>query len=464
MTEPRALVPSLSRSAGLRVAVLGFLVVVLLLPLSRVLHLVRERSSRQVVVSEEIAQLWGKRQTILGPILAVRWETKQLPAALPGTIPPVPVSQLVTLHLLPENLEWRGEVVPHVRYRGLFEVVVYQTRLRAEGRFRLPDGGLPVPPGQAELRRASLDVGISDVRGLQESATLEWRGGARSFEPGIGAGAVVCAGIHVDLDIGDGLPALGAPGQELPFSFELSLRGSEELRFLPAGKDTGVTLASPWTTPSFVGAFLPRTREIGGQGFTASWRVPHFGRGYPQSWWDEEVALDALEDTSFGVGLVLPADGYQQTERSVKYAVLFIVLTFATFYLLEVTSPVRLHPLQYLLVGCALCLFYLLLLALSEHTGFALAYLLGAGATVTLIAAYAAAILRLVRWGALIFGCLGALYGYLYVILRAEDLALLLGALGLFAILALLMYLTRELDWYELRFRREDENSPLRSS
>lgn len=452
MTEPRALAQSLSRSAGLRVAVLGFLVVVLLLPLSRVLHLVRERSSRQVAVSEEIAQLWGKRQTILGPILAVRWETRQAPMAVPGTIQTAPASRLETLHLLPETIEWRGEVVPHVRYRGLFEVVVYETRLRAEGRFRIPEGGLPAPAGQVEFRRASLDVGISDVRGLQESATLEWNGGALSFEPGIGAGAVVCSGIHVDFDTLDGLKA---PGQELPFSFELSLRGSEELRFLPAGADTGVTLASTWTTPSFIGAFLPRTREIGSQGFTASWRVPYFGRGYPQSFWGEEVEQSTLEDTTFGVGLVLPADSYQQTERSVKYAVLFVVLTFATFFLLEVTSPVRLHPLQYLLVGCALCLFYLLLLALSEHTGFALAYLLGAGATVTLIAAYAAAILRRARWGALLFGCLGALYGYLYVILRAEDLALLLGALGLFTILALLMFLTRKFDWYELRFRTE---------
>ena len=246
----------------------------------------------------------------------------------------------------------------------------------------------------------------------------------------------------------------------MPFSFELALRGSGDLRFQPAGMETRVELESPWPAPGFTGAFLPGERRIGETGFTASWKVPYYGRDYPQVWRDTDVEASALERSAFKVSLVLPANAYQQTERSVKYAALFIALTFATFFLLELLSPARLHAVQYLLVGFALCLFYVLLLALAEHLGFAPAYAVAAAATVGLIAAYCRSILGGLRWAGVMLACLTALYGYLFVVLRLEDYALLLGALGLFAVLALVMRLTRDLDWFTLQFHSREPPTP----
>lgn len=212
-------------------------------------------------------------------------------------------------------------------------------------------------------------------------------------------------------------------------------------------------LSSPWRSPGFTGAFLPAARKIGPEGFTAAWQVPYFGRSYGQLWTDGEVSEDQLTDSAFGVSLVLPADAYQQTERAVKYAVLFILLTFGTFFLLELLSPVRLHAVQYLLVGFALCVFYVLLLALGEQLGFPLAYAIAACATAGLIAAYSRSILASRRWAAVVLAALLGLYGFLFVLLRLEDYSLMLGAVGLFAALAVLMRLTRNLDWYSLTFR-----------
>jgi inner membrane protein len=206
-----------------------------------------------------------------------------------------------------------------------------------------------------------------------------------------------------------------------------------------------------------VGAPLPRQRRVGPREFTATWEVPYFGRGFAQQWRSGETAAAelrrALPGAAFGVSLARPADPYQQTERAVKYAVLFIGLTFTTVFLLELLSPVRLHAVHYLLVGFALCLFYLLLLALAEHLGLGLAYLLAAGATAGLVTLYARAVLAGWSRAAVLGAALAGLYAWLYTLLRAEDYALLLGAGGLFAVLALVMFLTRRLDWGTLRFR-----------
>ncbi|HXT20739.1 MAG TPA: cell envelope integrity protein CreD, partial [Thermoanaerobaculia bacterium] len=248
-------------------------------------------------------------------------------------------------------------------------------------------------------------------------------------------------------------------GNRIPFSLTLAVRGSEALHLLPLGDETTAELSSSWPHPSFAGAPLPRTRTADStHGFTASWSVPYFGRMYPQRWRGDQIdaaMLGAqLEDSKFGVTLLRPADPYQQTERAVKYAVLFILLTFTTVFVLELLSPVRLHPMQYLLVGAALCLFYLLLLALAEHLGMGRAYAVATAATVSLVTLYTRAVLagwaRAVAVGAVLAG----LYGWLYTVLRAEDYALLLGALGLFATLAVVMFLTRRLDWATLRFRQ----------
>lgn len=444
-----------------KLAMLALLVLVLLIPVVRVTGLIRERMGRQTEVESEIAATWGGSQAVLGPILAVphtvtvEHVTVEERDGRRGTADrSVQRTEKVERHVrhaLPEEVSWQARLEPEIRYRGLFEVVVYEARLTVTGVFERPPFGTQ-PGDRVRWDQAALVLGIPDVRGLQRRARLTWGDREVEFLPGAGPGEVVGSGIHAPLpDWGD-----AEPGERVSFSFELVLRGSGDLQFLPAGEETRVEMSSPWPSPGFGGAFLPAERHVRPEGFTASWQVPYFGRDYGQTWSDQEVTCGQLRASAFGVSLVLPADAYQQTERSVKYAVLFILLTFGTFFLLELLSPRRLHAMHYLLVGFALCVFYVLLLALGEHLGFTAAYVLAAAATAGLIAGYARTILASRGRAAVVLGALAGLYGFLYVLLRLEDYALLLGAAGLFAALALLMGVTRHLDWSSLTFRRPE--------
>lgn len=450
------LVRRITQSTPVKVATLGLIVLMLMIPVSQVTSLVRERQHRQIAVALEVQSTWSGPQTLAGPILVVPFEEVQAPApeaveiALrAGLRPPAPVRTTSTLHNLPLELIWTGSVAPETRRRGLFETVVYEARLKARGSFAAPDfGALAASTGEAKWNKAWMVVGVPNLKGLTERALVTWQGRKLELFPGTGGESALSSGLYVPLRLEQPI----ASGTQVPFELELVLRGAESLQFFPAGKETRVQIESTWPSPSFTGSYLPNQRTVGPQGFAATWQIPYLGRSVAQSWWNDAVKPGDLVADSFGVELMIPADGYQRTERSVKYAVLFILLTTLTFFLIELASPVRLHALHYLLVGSALVMFYLLLLALSEHLGFGWAYLVAAAACSGLIAAYAKGILASARWAGLIFTSLAALYTYLYGLLQAEDYSLLFGALGLFAILALVMYLTRRLNWRSLRF------------
>lgn len=460
LESPPDLLRRITQSTPVKVATLGFIVLVLLIPVAQVTSLVRERRERQREVAKEVQSTWSGPQTLAGPILVMPYEEVQPPspeaveiALRAGLQPPPTKRREWTLHSLPLELSWSGSVAPEIRRRGLFETVVYQTRLKATGRFAAPHSReVSNREGEPQWRQAWLVLGVPHLKGLTESALVTWQGRKLELFPGTGGASALSSGLHVPLRLEQPL----APGSTVPFEIELVLRGAESLRFFPGGKETRVELDSSWSSPSFSGAYLPNQRQLTAQGFSASWQVPYLGRAVAQHWVDDAVKPQDLEADSFGVELFIPADGYQRTERSVKYAVLFILLTTLTFFLIELVSPVRLHALHYLLVGSALVMFYLLLLALSEHLGFGWAYLVAAVACSGLIAAYAKSILGNARWAGLILTSLAALYTYLYGLLQAEDYSLLFGALGLFAILALVMYLTRRLNWRSLRFDPAD--------
>jgi inner membrane protein len=355
-------------------------------------------------------------------------------------------------YFLPGAVEWRGSVETHARGRSLFAVTVYDSRLTASGWFARPDpAALGVEPGDVDWAHAQAILLVSDPGGLQQRVTLRWSGREHPFVPGVMAQDAFGNTLQAPLG------AVDLGGDRLPFSLDLVLRGSESLRLLPLGDETTAQITSPWPHPSFVGAPLPAERTVD-KGFNASWSVPYFGRGFPQSWRDDQVGPERLSAqlsaSAFGVNLVQPADAYQQTERAVKYAVLFILLTFTTVFVLELLSPVRLHAMHYLLVGAALCLFYLLLLALAEHVGLGRAYAAATAGTVGLVTLYTRAVLAGWARALAVAAVLATLYGWLFTVLRAEDYALLLGALGLFATLAVVMFVTRRLDWSTLRFRQ----------
>ena len=297
-------------------------------------------------------------------------------------------------------------------------------------------------PERVLWEQSELVLEIGDIRRIQNAVRLTSGDARIDFEPGTGRRTSGTSGIHVPL-------TTTLAQSDLDFALRLELNGTERLRFAPLGMQTSVRIRGDWPDPSFQGAWLPTTRQVGPEGFDASWLIPHLGRGYPQQWRGDGNPR-RISGSQFGVDLLSPIDAYRSTQRSLKYQLLFLGLTFVTLWLFEVLAGLRLHPIQYALVGAAICLFYVLELSLAEHLGLALAYGLAATAVVATVGAYALAILSSLSRAALVGGVLGALYVYLYVLLRIESYALLVGSLGLFATLAMVMYATRRVDWYAL--------------
>ncbi|MBN1268484.1 MAG: cell envelope integrity protein CreD [Kiritimatiellae bacterium] len=422
----------ISASTSFKVITIGLLILILLIPAGMVRSLIREREKRQADVVREISSKWGDAQTVSGPILTL--PVKHVMKGEKGS--PMTVMQYV--HILPDDLQVAGKVRPEVRYRGIYEAVLYNAQTRLTGSFTYPDfKALGVVEKEIQWDRASLSLGISDMKGVRENIRLSLNGAAADVKPGIETPDLLKSGVSA------AIPDARKTGK-VSFELDLDLNGSVWLGFLPVGKETVVELTSSWADPSFSGTFLPAERKVGPEGFSARWKVLHLNRNYPQAWIGTQHSLNG---SSFGVNLVIPAAAYQKTMRTAKYAALFIALTFLAFFLSEVMNRLRIHPFQYLLIGLALVVFYTLLLSIAEHIGFGRGYLISGAATVLLISGYARSVLKKSRLALMVGGVLALLYGYLYILLQLEDYALLLGSAGLFVILALTMYLTRRIDW-----------------
>lgn len=440
--EIRGLMSAIQGSQMLRLLLIGFLVLLLLIPAAMIGGLVSERRSTRSGAVDEVTAKWGRRQVVIGPALVIPYAHRWTEVGKNGQ--QVVRSETRRLTVLPETLAVRGEIETEVRHRGIFSVPVYRLRLEVSGRFAKPGfSEWNVESSEVRWQRAEIGVGISDARAIQEQASLTWNGRAIPFLPGTGAFDEADTGIHAPLD--------GAlSGTTFDFSFPLVLNGSEGVYFVPFGRETGVSLRSNWPDPSFQGNWLPATRTVNDKGFEATWSIPFLGRNYPQAWTSQAAGMaDTIEASRFGLDLITPVDEYRMAERSTKYAGLFILLTFAAIWLIEVLGRLRVHPIQYLLVGAAMCLFFLLELALSEHLGFTPAYGAASVAVVGLIASYSLAALKSPGRAGVVGGLVAALYAYLYVLLKNQDYALLIGSIGLFLMLAAVMYLTRRIDWHQ---------------
>jgi inner membrane protein len=433
-------------SAIARLVIMGALLVALLLPLSMIQSVVGERASRRGSVVDEVSATWGGVQTIGGPVLVVPYRYTATDAE--GRPRPC----IAQAFFLPDTLDIKGTMEPQLLRRGLFEVVVYKAHLTIAGRFVRPDFTEIRPrPEQTMWEDATVSIGVTDPRGIAKRVVLKWNGGDIALVPGVENAGLFASGLHAAAAGLSTMPDVAS----IPFSLDLDLNGGRDLKVLPAGSETSVQLTSTWPHPSFVGAPLPAFRETSPAGFTGRWNVPYFGRGYPPRWtsagMDPGQMRSRADASALGVSLLQPVDIYQQAERAVKYAALFIVMTFVVFFLWEIVRSRLMHPIQYLFVGFAMCVFYLLLVSISEHIGFDLAYVSAAGATTLLIGFYSVYVLGGIVEGGLMGVGLVALYGFLYLLLRLEDYALIAGSVGLFAMLALLMYATRRVNWYELR-------------
>lgn len=424
---------NLKRSLGTRLFIIAFLTLLLLIPSLFIQSLISEREQRRDSVADEISQKWGRKQTIAGPVITVPY--KQYYKRDGETEYAIRYA-----HFLPDQLDIKGRITPEVRYRGLYKVVVYNSRLSLSGRFPALDlNGLSIPPQDFMPGDAFVSVGISDMTGIKDFVTVHWNNHEYMANPGIESNDVLASGISFK-------PGLEA-GQSYHFSFDLNLNGSRGVSFSPVGKQTHVELSSNWANPSFTGSFLPAEREVDASGFQSRWSVLHLNRNFPQQWLGPQKEVS---QSVFGVDLLLPVDEYQKTMRTAKYAIMFISLTFLTFFMMELLGKKIIHPVQYLLIGFALLIFYTLLLSISEYLIFKMAYLIAAAAIILLISVYAYSILADLRKTGVISGVLIILYGYLYILLQLQDYALLMGSIGLFVVLAVVMYLTRSINWFEI--------------
>jgi inner membrane protein len=431
----------IEQSQFARMLLIGFLLLLLQIPVLTMYGLVKERERTRQEAVEEVTGKWGRTQTVIGPVLEVPYVDRWVEQTESGGR--VQRATVRRAHFLPEMLEIDGTIETETRYRGIFAVPVY--RMSAQLRGQIPRPGFPgVAPGDVRWERARLVILISDLRAIQNQATLEWNGEELPFVSGAGVFGDTRSGIHVPLEERHFEADAG-------FRVQLELNGSTGAFFAPLGETTDVTIRSNWEDPSFQGNWLPADHEVTAAGFEAHWSIPSLGRNYPQSWTRGAVSAEMLEASRFGVDLLTPVDHYRMAERALKYEILFLFLTFLLLWLIEILARVRIHWIQYLLVGAALCLFYLLQLSLSEHIGFLAAYVLASAAVVVLIASYGVAVLKGRKRAVLLGTAVAILYAYLFVLLNNQDYALLVGSVGLFVILAGVMFLTRRIDWYNLR-------------
>ncbi len=439
------------RATIFKMAGVAVLILLLLIPLGMVRSVLSERLGRRNQAVTDITSSWGSDQKLVGPVLIVPYRYrakswKEQPT-VGGKIEKVEVVEMLTAnaYFLPASLAVSGDIKPMQLRRGIYHAVVYTGKLEFTGEFARPDfARLRIKPEDVSWEDAQVAFAIPDLRGVKETLNLQWGEKSHPLLPGSKLGGFqsgVQAGVFAN--VGE------AP---IPFRLALSLNGSGGLSFAPLGSQTTVKLTSPWPDPSFFGTFLPAERKVTSDGFEATWQVSYYGRNFPQQWTSQTpepcLTPSSVESSLFGVNFLSGIDAYRNTERAIKYGVLFVVLIFAAFFLFEMLAALRIHPFQYAIVGAALCLFYLGLLSLSEFIPFGLAYLAAAGATTLLICFHSVKMLKSGGRTFIVAGLLAGIYGFLYVALQLQDYALLLGTGGLFAVLGAVTWFTRNIDWY----------------
>lgn len=412
----------------------GCLIIAMLIPTFFILGLVEERAKRKETVAIETTSKWAGGQTVTGPLLLIPYNEK------PPFADAKPIRRLA--YFLPDELKISGKIDPEKRSRTIYEIVVYRSEIDMEGSFKtLSPEQLDINPNDLLLNEARICIGISDFRGIEDQLSLNWNQSNIVFNSNVPENEILKEGLSAPVIItADTFKNVHS------FKLKIRLKGSEKLSFTPVGKTTTLQVSSSWPNPSFDGSFLPTTKAvISDTGFTANWKIQHLNRSYPQSWKDKKYDI---KGSTIETKLLQPVDSYAQTMRSVKYAILFIALTFALYFFIEITQKKMVHPIQYVLVGIALCIFYTLLLSISEYLAFGPAYLIASFATITLITLYTKSLFLQWRIAWLFCGVLSMLYGFIFVLIQLEDKALLFGSIGLFVVLSIIMYYSRKIDWY----------------
>lgn len=419
----------------LKVLLVLIITLILLIPAYRIEMLIAERQNLQTDVTNEISSKWGESQTLTGPIVTVPY----IEIENEGT----PNENRSTHHIfiLPEELNIEGEVLPQIKKRSIYKAFLYTSNISLSGSFNFSKvKELGIDPDRILWNQSTINFGISDPRGISSIGQLMWNNEVLETEPGLPAAMPIKNGIQSSLNIE------AIPEETINFSGEISLKGSSKIDFIPLGKTTRVSLNSPWADPGFGGAFLPIESNITTDGFTAQWEVLDYNRSFGQVW---NNYFPALDEWKFGLNLIDPVDIYQKTTRAVKYGFMIIALTFAFFFFFEILKKLKIHPIQYTIVGFAILIFYVLLIALSEQMAFHWAFLLSAISIVSIVGYYFYYISHSRKVTFLFSILLALIYGFIYVILNAEAYSLLIGSIGLLILLALVIHFTRNINWYE---------------
>ena len=428
------------RSATVKVAVIGLLTLVLLVPVGMIRGVIDDRTQIESVAVLDIRNAWGGDQLIAGPLLRLPFKAEK------STVYGSPYIEDRHALLVADNLTINVTGNVEMRYRGIHEIPVYSASMEMGVRFDLGLlQELGIDTKDVVWSDAEVLMGVSDIAAIGKVPVLSADAGASHFASTsrqiLGLPPQVSSNVGSQLEVRPDADSFSA-------NISLLVNGTGSLEFLPLAENTEVRASANWASPSFVGRRLPAEREVTDTGFSALWQTSSLGRQLPARWVDNEATPNAREDGVFGVRFIQPVGLYQQMFRALKYAVMFVGLTFVTYFLMETVANLRLHPLQYLLVGLSNTLFYLLLLSLAEHIGFGLAYITSACASSALIVTYSTTVLASQRRAMMMATILLGLYAFLYLTLTAETYALLAGSIGLWFILAVVMYLTRKINWY----------------
>ena len=433
-----------------RMFTIGILTIVLLIPLAMVEDLIKERSLRQQSIVTEINDKWGEAVTIYGPVLKIPYRyfrEKQIKNKKDG-ITTESIEEIKYLFLFPEELNINSNIDPEMKKRGIYKTVVYKSTSELKGVFlisALQNEGIPAENFLWE--KAKIILNTSNLKGVNEQMNIEFKNDKYSFSSKYQTpNRKSLTGTELYLMESEALSGVEFR-KEMPLEFKMkiSINGSSEISFVPIGRTTEAILQSDWETNSFKGNFLPYNEDkITENGFNAKWKILDINRPFSQVF---ENDLPDLTQYAFGVDLMVPVDEYQKSERATKYGFLVIGLTFLLFFLIQSISKIAIHPFQYLMLGLGLVMFYTLLISISEHSSFLKAYLIAGISVILMISLYSKSILEGWKFPLFIGTSLLALYSFIYIIIQLESYALLVGSIGLFMILAGVMYVSRKIDW-----------------
>lgn len=446
-SSPLSFLQSLFQSTTAKMLMVGFLTLVLLIPLEFVKSLIFERSNRQEEVISEINDKWGESVYFYGPILKIPYVVFEETLSInQKTNETVKQQKAITkyAYFFPELLNAKSNVTTKLLNRNNYESVVYSSQMDFRGQYIQPDfSSKNIPSENIQWNKATILIKTTNLKSIKDAVKINLGGKKWTFEPVYSS------------NLNDSTQALETGFIDLKntlktaansFDFRINYNGSKQIKMVPIGKTTHLSMQSSWASPSFSGNFLPddKTKKISNKGFAANWKILHINRAFSQQFFE---TLPDLATYAFGVDFVIPVNQYQQNERAAKYGFLVIGLTFLVFFLIQSISKIRIHIFQYAMIGLALILFYTLLISITEHSSFTKAYLISALAIIALISLYSVSILKGRKFPMFIAAALTALYTFIYVIIQLENYALLVGSVGLFAILAGVMYFSRKIDW-----------------